>query len=69
MPRASSEPDDEDDQVSELTQHKLKHRRLRKEIDKLKRSNKLKALELKAKDVVNTRTPKRKQLPQQDCHI
>ena len=48
MPRASPEPDE----GSELTKHKLKHRMLRAEIDKLKRSNKIKELEIEAKNLI-----------------
>jgi hypothetical protein len=51
MTRASSEPDE----VSELTEHKLKHRNLRLEISKLKQSNKLKELEIESKNAIITR--------------
>jgi hypothetical protein len=40
---------------SELTQHKQKHRMLRLEIRKLKQSNKLKDLEIEAKNLIITR--------------
>jgi hypothetical protein len=48
MPRASPEPDRKD-QGLELAKHKAKIRHQKEEIDKLKRSNKLKDLELAAK--------------------
>jgi hypothetical protein len=48
IPRASSEPDKKD----QAAKRNQRHRMLRLEISKLKRSNKLKELELEAKDVI-----------------
>jgi hypothetical protein len=60
MPRGSPEPDEfspslEEDQILELTKQKLKIRNQKQEISKLKQSNKLKQLELEAKNVIITR--------------
>jgi hypothetical protein len=52
MPRASPEPEA---QVSKSTKQNQRHKMLRLEISKLKRSNKLKDLEIEAKNLIITR--------------